>query len=445
MDITFLGAAGMVTGSSYLLSSDKVKLLVDLGMFQGDYETESLNQRPLPLSAPELSAVFLTHAHLDHCGRLPILYKNGFRGNIYATAATREIAEAVLLDAAHIMAGDDDKPVLYTKEQVLGTLNLFKPVSYDEVISIPGFEIIYKDAGHILGSASIIIKNLDENKTYAFSGDLGNSPEDLVKPIEFIDSADTVVMESTYGDTIHPNDNPDQLIQSEINTVEQTNGTLLIPSFSVERTQVLLHKLKHFKGDGRMKKGTPVYLDSPMGETVTEIYKKFPDLYGEELRGDTKAGDPFMFSGLQIVSDRRESQRVSALNGPRIIIAGSGMMTGGRILEHALRLLPRDNTRLLIVGFQAEHTVGRALEEGAKEVQIYGQKVNVKANVTSIHSMSAHADQPILTDWLNHIKNVSKVFLVHGEDGPREALKNKILESKSVEILLPKLEETYKM
>jgi metallo-beta-lactamase family protein len=443
MKIQFLGAAGTVTGSCFLFSDNDQQNLVDMGMFQGHYELESLNWKPLPFDPRLISNVFLTHAHLDHTGRLPLLFKHGFRGKIFSTQATRDIAEIVLMDAARIMSGDDERPLLYTEVDVARTIDNIEVISYGKVLELPGMKVTYRDAGHILGSASIEIHNLSDGKNYLFSGDLGNSPEDLVKPFEYIKSADVVVMESTYGDRSHPQENTDKLFLKEINEVEYTSGSLLIPSFSVERTQALLHRIGHFKKNGEMKAQTPVFLDSPMGEKVTEIYKKYPQLYGEELSQDKQGGDPFNFPELRIVTDRKMSERVPERPGPKIIIAGSGMMTGGRILDHAMKLLPSPLTRLLIVGFQAEHTVGRALEEGAKSVHIYGQEVKVNATISTIHSMSAHADQPKLLDWLRHIKGVTKVFLVHGEDKPRNAFKEKISELGINEVILPNQEDSF--
>lgn len=443
MKIQFFGAAGTVTGSCFLLSDEKNKTLIDMGMFQGHYELESLNWKPLPFEPRQINNVLLTHAHLDHVGRMPLLFKHGFRGKIFSTQPSKDIAEIVLLDAARIMAGDDDRPLLYTEVDVMRTIDNIDVVSYGEELNLPGLSVIFRDAGHILGSASLEIKNLEEGKTYAFSGDLGNSPEDLVKPFEYIDKADVVVMESTYGDREHPKEDTDKLFLNEINEVEYTSGALLIPSFSVERTQALLHRISHFKKEGEMKAQTPVFLDSPMGEKVTEIYKKFPNLYGTELSQDRQEGDPFDFPELRIVTDRKMSQRVPERPGPKVIIAGSGMMTGGRILEHAMRLLPNPSTRLLIVGFQAEHTVGRALEEGAKTVHIYGQEIKVGATVSTIHSMSAHADRPKLLDWLAHINGAQKVFLVHGEDHARMAFKEEIQKPGVLEVVLPKMEDSF--
>jgi metallo-beta-lactamase family protein len=446
MHIQFFGAAGTVTGSNFLLSDDRrYGVLVDMGMFQGSAELEELNHKPLNFDAREVHSVFLTHAHLDHCGRLPVLPKHGFSGKAYMTQATKEIAEVVLRDAAKIMQHDKEKPVLYTKEDVFDFLNLAEVVSYGQELDLGNIKTTFRDAGHILGSASLEMQILDMNKKLAFSGDLGNSPEELVKPTEYIKNADVVIMESTYGDRNHPEDNPDETLIGEVNLVEKDRGTLLIPSFSVERTQALLYKINKFKKEGKINQTTTVYLDSPMGERVTEIYKKFSDLYSKELSEDFKTGDPFSFTGLKVIQNSQESQQIHAHDGPKVIIAGSGMMTGGRILSHAMHYLPDPTTRLLIVGFQAENTLGRALEEGVKNVNIDGKHVSVNAKITSLHSMSAHADQSKLLGWLGKISGTKSVFLVHGEDAARIPLQGEIKKLGIAQVQLPELNEAFEI
>jgi len=444
MNLQFFGAAGMVTGSNYLLSDENAHgILIDMGMFQGSEELEELNREPLNFDPRNIHSVFVTHAHLDHVGRLPILLKHGFSGKLYMTEPTKEIAQVVLIDAAKIMQHDEEKPILYTEENVLDLIKIAQVVSYGEPVDLGTTVTVFRDAGHILGSASLEIKNKKDGKIYAFSGDLGNSPEDLVRPMEFIAKADVAILESTYGDREHPKEDPKKILQNEINAIEGTGGALLIPSFSVERTQALLHRIAHFKKEGLIKKETPVYLDSPMGEKVTEIYKAFPGLYNSELLNDSKSGNPFSFEELHIISDHKASVGIHTVSGPKIILAGSGMMNGGRILEHALFYLPLETTRLLIVGFQAENTIGRKIEDGAREVAIYGENVKIKATVTAIHSMSAHADRPKLVSWLKQINGIKKVFLVHGEDGPRTALAKEIKVPGVNDVFLPRIGDSF--
>lgn len=442
MHIQFFGAAGTVTGSNYLLSDDRgYGILVDMGMFQGSEELEKLNYKPLSFDAHEVHSIFLTHAHLDHVGRLPIVMKHGFSGKIYMTTPTKELSEVVLRDAAKIMQHDKDKPILYTEEDVFDLLNHTETVSYGEQVDLGDIKAVFRDAGHILGSASIEIHFQDSNKSVVFSGDLGNSPEDLVRPTEFIKQANIVVMESTYGDQNHPTEDPNAVLLHEINEVESSGGTLLIPSFSIERTQTLLHRISHFKDQGHVKSYTPVIMDSPMAQKVTEIYKQFPELFNDSLKGESHANDPFSFPGLRVIDDHKDSLKIEELSGPKVIIAGSGMMNGGRILNHAAFYLPQKTTRLLIVGFQGENTLGRKIEEGVQSVEIDGKIININATINKLHSMSAHADQRGLVEWLRHINGVEQVFLTHGEEHPREVLRDKIHDLGIKNVYLPEIDE----
>lgn len=427
--ITFFGAAGTVTGSNFLITDNHdYGMMVDMGMFQGKHDVSELNYDPLQFDAQDVHTVLLTHAHLDHCGRLPMLMRNNFRGKIYATEATKKLTLLVLLDSAKINERETDKPLLYTEEDVEKLMDHFEIVSYNKPFHIDEYEILYKNAGHILGSASIEIKDTKNNKRITFSGDLGNTPEDIVQPTEYFDGGDFVVMESTYGGRTHPNEHPEEVIQKEINTIEGEGSTLLIPSFSLERTQVILHVIDQFKKQNKVKNETKVFLDSPMGERATKIYSQFSDLYNESLAQQAKIDDPFSFPGLKVIENSKESGGIKNINGPKVIIAGSGMMNGGRIANHAIDFLPLKSTRLLIVGFQAEGTPGRAVEEGQKKVKFYDTEVTINATITSLHSMSAHADDPKLITWLKHIKGVREVFLVHGEDDGRNAIEKEIKE-----------------
>jgi metallo-beta-lactamase family protein len=445
MKIKFLGAAGMVTGSSYVLTSGSGQsILIDLGMFQGISVVDRLNYEPFDYDCRNLSGVVLTHAHLDHCGRLPILMPQKFNGNIWMTPATRDLTELSLLDSAKI-AKDKNKKILYDTDLAVQTFAHFKTIDYRTSFSIGDFTILFRDAGHILGSASLEIEDKQANseiKRIVFSGDLGNSPEDLLQSTEMIDSADAVVMESTYGDRMHPVSDPLDTIQSEINTVETSGGTLLIPAFSLQRTQELLHMMMHLKMSGKILASTPVFLDSPMGQKATVIYHNYPQLFNSHIQDDLKVGSPFEFPGFEIVAKRNDSEALFGRPGAKVIIAGSGMMTGGRILGHAINYLGLDTTRLLIVGYQGEGTLGRELLNGNKQVSIEGITVSVKATVSNTQAMSSHADQGQLLSWLKAIKNVKKIFLTHGDDGPRAALKQKISQDLSVsDITLPVLHQ----
>ncbi|QQS38483.1 MBL fold metallo-hydrolase [Candidatus Woesebacteria bacterium] len=442
--LVFHGAAGTVTGSCHLLIGDNNRgLMVDCGMFQGTKEVWDLNFQTPTFTAGEIDNVLLTHAHLDHCGRLPLLARMGFTGNIYATKATRDLTEIVLFDAARIQSLDDGVDPLYTEEDVENILSRFRIVNYETEFTVSGYQVVYKDAGHLLGSASILVTQIDNAKSIVFSGDLGNTPDMLLKPTSYFSKSDTVVMESTYGDRVHPKEDALRILQMEINASENDKSVLMIPAFSLERTQMLLYMMKELKRLGYIKESTPVYLDSPMGINATEIYKNYIPLYNEGIIKEFSEGDPFDFPGLIVTRSAKQSKRIEGAGGVRIIIAGSGMMTGGRIVAHAAKYLSDANNRLVMVGYQGEETLGREIKEGAKEVEIDGETIPVNAQIKVIDSLSAHADQKKLLTWLDKIQGVSKVILIHGEDdGPREQLGDKIREMYKIDnIYLPKLHE----
>ena len=435
MKIKFLGAAGTVTGSSYLVTANSGEsILIDLGLFQGPHEIDALNYRPFEVNCASLAGVILTHAHLDHCGRLPILINHGFTGKIYMTAPTADLTELSLLDSAKINEEDHPDTMLYDKEQVYRLIRQFEQVEYHTPFYIGSFTILFRDAGHIMGSASIGITV--DGKHIVFSGDLGNSPEDITMPTETIRSADVVIMESTYGDRNHPQGKPSDSLRTEIAAVMESGGTVLIPAFSLERTQELLHLIYHIHPT------IPVYLDSPMAQKATVIYEKYKHLMNPEILADFKIHDPFIFPALQLIESRRDSGNMLRSDGPKVIIAGSGMMTGGRVLGHAQVLLPRESTRLLIVGYQGEGTLGRALLEGQKEIRIYGEDVRVAAHISETQTMSSHADQRQLMHWLSAMDGVQKVILTHGENGPRGVFAEKIkTELHMTDVNMPLLNE----
>lgn len=426
--IQFLGAAGIVTGSTYLLTgSDGKQLLVDMGMFQGTRDIVAMNYQSLPFDAKKLSGVILTHAHLDHCGRLPLLVYAGFSGKVYMTSPAKALAELVLSDAAMVARENTTWMPLYTEDEVEKLLGMIEVVNYDTPFSIENFSVTLRDAGHILGSA--IVEIVDQKATGAikkvvFSGDMGNYPEDLVRSTAMISDADAVVMESTYGDKIHPKEDTSHVLMEEINKIENAKGILLIPAFSLERTQELLHRLHHLKKEKKIGTDTSIFLDSPMGIRATLIFKDFKTFYNNELASHTD--NPFDFSGLLITEDARDSKKIMKVPPPKVIIAGSGMMSGGRILHHAAKYLGQETTRLLFVGYQGEETTGRMILEGAKKVWINDMHIHIKAKIRNLETMSSHADQPKLLGWLKHIQGVKKVFLTHGEQEQRRVLAHKI-------------------
>jgi metallo-beta-lactamase family protein len=360
------------------------------------------------------------------------------------TPATRDLTELSLLDSAKVAKQDHNK-ILYDKELAFRTIDRFKTVEYRSPVPVGPFEVTFRDAGHILGSASLEIVDMRADsgiRKIIFSGDLGNSPEDLVMETELLESADAVVMESTYGGSLHPVEDATKMLQSEINAVEQSGGALLIPAFALERTQEILHMIMHLKKEGKIPLETPIFMDSPMAESATMIYGDYAKLFNSHLLADLKEGSPFEVPGLEIIEKRNESRGLYFREGPKVIIAGSGMMSGGRIVGHAAHYLPHAKNRLLIVGYQGEGTLGRELMEGHKEVIIEGVTVRVKASVTTTHAMSSHGDQQQLLNWLQHIKNVKKVFLTHGDESPRAALGKKITSELGIrDVTLPAMNQ----
>lgn len=447
--IEFLGASSdEVTGSNYLLTaSDGNQALIDFGMFQGSDELDKRNYLPLNFNPPSLQAVFVTHGHLDHTGRLPLLVFGGYTGKIYMTEPTRAFADIILRDSARIAEMDRTKRSLYSLDEVEKLLRMIEIVKYNEPVKIGSFEAVFKDAGHILGSSSIVITDVsaDTPDAIAFSGDLGNTPQDIVKPTEYIDKADYVVMESTYGNSAHPKEDPREIIMEEINTVEKTGGVLLIPAFAIERTQELLHIIHHLKKDGKIKADTPIFLDSPMGISATEVYLEFDGFYNDEILSHGK-DIPFNFEGLVITDEARHSRAIIESPPPKVIIAGSGMMSGGRILHHAANYLGDPHTRILFVGYQADETIGRQILQGAKNVIIDKKQIQVRAKIREIKTLSSHADLPRLITWLGHIDGVKKVFLTHGETEERQGLKETIQkELKIQDVYLPQFDEAFKL
>lgn len=436
MKIKFLGASGTVTGSSYILTSGSGQsILIDLGMFQGPSEIDKLNYLPYDYDVSLLSGAILTHAHLDHCGRLPIIMNKGFKGNIYMTPPTADLTELSLFDSAKI-AKEDKQQILFNSNDVINTVKQFVTIDYHKEIYIGDFTITFRDAGHILGSASleIIDKNsTSEFKKIVFSGDLGNTPAFLEKETEFIDLSDAVVMETTYGDRLHSKENPIDALQTEINAVEIGGGTLLIPSFSLDRAQELLHIIMHLKKEGKIQNETPIVLDSPMAEKATKIYVDYPKYFNPHVQSDYKLGQLFDFPGLEVTKDSRQSQALHDRSEAKVIIAGAGMMTGGRIVGHAEYYLDNSSTHLMIVGYQGEGTLGRDLLEG---------RIKVKASIHNTQGLSSHADQSQLMNWLKNIKGVKKLFLTHGDDSSREAFSKKVKDEIGInDIVLPKLRD----
>lgn len=446
MTIKFCGAAERVTGSSYLVETEKTKFLVDCGLFQGDHEADHENWQEFLYEPKEIDFVIITHSHIDHIGRLPLLYKRGFRGKIYSTLPTEEFCQIFLEDTARILSKTAEElklPILYEEIDVENTMNLFSHHNYHEEFS-PAENIKVKlyDAGHILGSS--IVEIVVDGKIIVFSGDLGNPPVPILRDTDFIKRADYVVMESTYGDRTHAPFEQRQIeLERVIEETQAKNGVLLIPSFAMERTQEIIYELNELVRNNRIKE-IPIYVDSPLATRATEIYKQHPEYFDKEAQDKIKAGENFFnFSNLKFTASSEESKALDKDSSSKIIIAGSGMSNGGRIVFHEQAYLPKASTTLLIVGFQVKGTLGRKIESGAKTVYIQGEEVAVKANVKTIESYSAHADEPRLKYWLSRIeKPIKKLFIVHGEIETQDHLKHKIEEEQGIETYIPKYGES---
>lgn len=425
MKISFHGAAGEVTGSCIYIETEKTKFIVDCGMFQGSRYAREENFEPWAFRPDELDFVLLTHAHVDHCGRLPKLSKDGFKGKIYCTSATRDLSEIILLDSAKVIKEEAMKhgqPSLFKEQDVFDLLPQFWGLNYGEKMRLAeDVEICFRDAGHILGSSIIEawIQDGDKTKKIVFSGDLGNPPAPLVRDTEFIDEADFVVIESTYGGRIHePAELRSDLLRRLILETIGQGGVLMIPTFALERTQEILYELDHLS-DSRQIPKVPVFIDSPLAIKALDIYKHYENLFDDEARKRLAEGDDiFRFEGLELTATSEQSKKINHIPPPKVIIAGSGMSNGGRILFHLKLYLPGAKNHLLIISYQAEGSLGRELRDGAKIVEIDEEKVGVKAKVTAIGSYSSHADQPKLLHWLKMINKTKpqKVFINHGEN-----------------------------
>jgi metallo-beta-lactamase family protein len=456
MKLTFYGASGEVTGSNYVIESDgnptkssgdhkTHKVMVDCGLHQGSHYAERLNFEPFPYDPRDIDAVFVSHAHLDHSGRLPKLIKNGFQGTIYSTPATKDFAELILLDSEHILAKEaerEGKPPLYTVEDIGRLMSVWKKIDYHVPFAVGNFNIEFFDAGHILGSA--IIKIRAEGKSVVFSGDLGNFPPPIIKSTEMLTQADYCVLESTYGDRIHENvDKRKEMLEDAIEDAAREKGTLIIPTFAMERAQELLYHMHQLFSEGRVPR-MPVFIDSPLAIKLTAVYKKYENSFNKETLAIARSGDDILnFPGLRLTLTTEQSKEINDVPPPKIIMAGSGMSQGGRILHHEIRYLPDPKSTILIVGYQAAGSLGRQILDGAAEVKIFGEKVPVRCKVKTIPGYSAHADQPRLLEWVGAMRaSLKKVFVTHGEQVSAEVLAQKIRDELAVRAVVPKVGET---
>lgn len=438
MKITFLGAAQMVTGSCFLVETEATSFLVDCGLFQGSAEEEQLNRSPFPFEMKDIDFVLLTHAHIDHSGRIPKLYKDGYKGPIYATAATADLCRIMLPDSGHIQeteqewknrkarrAGRPEEPPLYTMKDAEDSCQLLKPYKYD-VSFHPSNDVrvIFRDAGHILGSSilEIWIQENGQLNKLVFSGDLGNNDMPILRDPTRIENADYLVIESTYGNRKHPKakDEVDRFVNIIIETIEG-GGNVIIPSFAVGRTQEIIYELfrqeEKFRSRREKFLRTPVYIDSPLATSATEVFRRHTDCFDEEARQYIADGkNPLDFPNLHFTQSVEESKQLNVDRSSKIIISASGMCDAGRIKHHLKHNLWRPESTILFVGYQAKGTLGRQLVDGAKKVRLFGDEIIVRARIESIEGFSGHADCDGLVSWISAMKRKpQRILLVHGE------------------------------
>ncbi|MBU1102718.1 MBL fold metallo-hydrolase [Patescibacteria group bacterium] len=456
MKLHFFGGAGCVTGVNYLLETDQGKFLIDCGLFQGEKKLEDKNSEPFVYDAAEIKAVLVTHPHLDHIGRLPQLVKAGFRGKIFATPPTVDFTRVILEDSAK---------VLQEKARKAGIVPFFSQIEVDEVMQLfvradyyqktklaDDIFFTFYEAGHVLGSAIIEIEA--QGQKIVFSGDLGHPPAPLLRPPDFLEEADYVLVESTYGDRTH--ESSDQCKELIENVVEETidrGGVLLIPSFALERTQQLLYHLNELVEHKRIPV-VPVFVDSPLASRATQVYEKYRQYYNKETTLEIEGGDDiFNFPGLRVTHSSEESKNINKVKPPKIIIAGSGMSQGGRILHHEALYLGDPKTTILFVTYQAVGTLGRKIFDGEKKIKILDQEVEIRARIERISGYSSHADQSFLMDWLRNFQKpcysdgdkgchlIKKIFVVQGEEKPSATLAGLIRDELGIEAVQPKMGE----
>src|SRR5580765_1919346 len=450
--LTFLGAAGTVTGSKHLLDTGTHRVLVDCGLFQGLKELRERNWQPLPIAASAIDAVILTHAHLDHCGYLPRLAAQGFKGRVFCTPATRDLCSLVLPDSAHIQEEDardanrhgysKHHPALplYTANDAERALSLLQPVGYNRPVPVvPGLDVEFINAGHLLGSAYARVTF--GGKTILFGGDLGRFGRPVLPDPVPIDRADILLVESTYGDRLHEPDDQGHELEAIVNAAVQRGGKLIVPSFAIGRVEEVVYWLKRLEDEKRVPI-LPVYVDSPMAAQAMQFYAQRADELDPDMQKRERGVCLFCTTRMTTVSSVQQSIDLVASHQPAIVIASSGMATGGRVLYHLAAGLPNPRNTVMFVGYQAVGTRGRSLVDGAKTVRIKGRDIPVAATIEHVDSMSAHADAGEIMRWLSSFTAApTMTYLVHGEPVPLEALRGRVVMEKQWPVHVARYQE----
>lgn len=470
MNISFLGAVETVTGSCHLLQFNNKKILLDCGQFQGSKKEDEMNKIEFDFNPADIDYLLLSHSHIDHCGRIPLLVKNGFKGEIICTKSTYDLCQIMLLDSAYIheaeaewinrkaiRAGKQTVEPLYNQEDAMSCMKYFKPCLYGQIIELTeDFFVRFNDAGHILGSAIIEMWIKDNNATkpikLVFTGDLGMEDKPILNNPSAIDSADYVIMEATYGDRLHEKiaHKMDVLIDIILKTVKR-GGNVVIPSFAVGRTQEIIYELnKYYELDfdiAKELKKIPVYIDSPLATKITEVFKHNSQVFDENARRRLMQGDnPLEFRNLNFIQSSMDSKALNEDKTPKIIISASGMCEAGRIRHHLKHNLWRAESSIVFVGYQAENTLGRRIKDGEKTIKLFGEEITVNAHIYDIEGFSGHADKNGLLKWLSMFENKPKgVFIVHGEENAKKAFAEEVKEKFGIECTIPQKGISYEL
>ena len=452
MRLTFYGATQEVTGSMHLLEVNGKRILLECGLYQGPRAETYARNLHFPFDVATIDVVILSHAHIDHVGNLPNLVKQGFRGNVWCTAATRNLATYMLMDSAYIQENDveyvnkkrarEGEPAvepIYTQDDAKAALELFVSIGLGRPVLVSeGVELTFYNAGHILGAAHVALSIQDhetgKQKRLIFSGDIGREESTILRDLEPVGDADLVIMESTYGDKLHEDfSHARRALRNVVNATSRGGGKVIVPAFAVGRTQEIVYALNQLDAGGDIPR-VPVYVDSPLAVNATDVFRMHPEAWNEEVRQflmDDNRKSPFDYSQVEYIRESRRSKQLNAMPGPAIIISASGMAESGRILHHLKNNIEYPQNTILLVSFMAEQTLGRKLKDGMKKVNIFGAEFDVRAKVVSIEGYSAHADQRELLHWANQFDRtrLKQLFLVHGEPQPMGVLKGKLEES----------------